>query len=88
MPNGGVPLHMVMNLKEAPGAVLHCKGAEIRLYERGDWEANHAEGTAIASLSQNEALVLARFVAYWLNPSAARAPILYKHADVDVQFDY
>jgi hypothetical protein len=79
---------MVMNLKEAPRAVLLCTGAEIRLYERGDWEANHAAGTAIASLDENEALVLERFLAHWLDPSAVSAPIIYKHADVDVQFDY
>jgi hypothetical protein len=79
MPNGGVPIHLVMDLDEGSGAVLHCKGDDVRIFERAYWELIHADGTPIVSLSRGEPLVLARFPNYWIDDPESR-PVLYRHA--------
>ena len=87
MPNGGVPVHMVMTPKGGDGTVLHCEGAAMAFYRGEDWAASHANATPLVRLDEDEALVLARFLSYWLHePSGAE--VLYKRAGVDVAFDF
>jgi hypothetical protein len=39
MPNGGVPIHMI--LRPATGGwVVHCHGTEMRLIEETEWDAS------------------------------------------------
>lgn len=88
MPNGGVPIHMVMIPKGGNGTVLHCRGAEMRFYRGEDWERSHTEATPKVVLDKDEALVLARFLSYWLHDPSRANEVLYKRTGVDVEFDF
>ena len=37
MPNGGVPMHMILYPKDGSSYILYYKGGEMRLYDRNVW---------------------------------------------------
>lgn len=86
MPNGGVPLHMVLEPVDSPAWVLYSRGAELRLISREEWEQNGANATSDVSVRPAEALVLARFLRYWLNDEE-NGPI-YDAGGVNATFDF
>lgn len=86
MPNGGVPMHMVLTPTEKSAVVLYCKGAELRLISKADWDAQQANATPLATLTPKEGLVLERFLRYWLQDTE-NGP-LYHEQGVGAEFDY
>ncbi len=86
MPNGGVPMHMVLTPAQGAGVILYCKGAELRIFSRDDWERQGVDAAPLATLSKAEGRVLERFLRYWLN-DAGEGP-LYHEQDVGAEFDY
>lgn len=62
MPNGGVPMNMVIRPRGS-SIVIECRGAEVRIFDRAQWETGGAE--PIAELSTEDAGALAWFLAYW-----------------------
>ena len=86
MPNGGVPTHMVMKPKVGDGAVLHCETTTLSVYRSDDWINSRTDATPVTRLDRDEALVLARFLSYWLHDDGV-GDVMYKMAGVDVAFD-
>ena len=86
MPNGGVPTQMVMTPKVGDGTVLHCNGAELSVYRGEEWAENHSAAAPIVRLDRDEALVLARFLSYWLQDDEG-GEVLYQRQGVEVAFD-
>jgi hypothetical protein len=86
MPNGGVPLHLVLHPLDKSPYVVHCQGADLRVVPREAWERAGAGAAPILSLSAEGARVLERFLRYWLR-DAGDGP-LYEAPGVDVAYDY
>jgi hypothetical protein len=65
MPNGGVPIHMA--LKPSDGeVVLSCQGASLRVIPWDEWRERKHAGRELCRLTRAEAMVLQRFLRYWL----------------------
>lgn len=86
MPNGGVPRHMVLATATEPPAVLHCEGSTLRVFAKADWDEYKGNATPLAVLTADEALVLERFLRYWL-PENQEGPI-YHRSGVQVAYDF
>lgn len=86
MPNGGVPLHMVIRPRGSGVSVLYCQGADVRVVARADWERLGVQAGPVLVLGRAEAQVLERFLRYWLQDHD-EGPI-YRHPDVDVEYDF
>ena len=85
MPNGGVPLNMA--LKPAGAShVFYCRGPELRVFERGEWDEHGPDGTAVVSLTAAESGSLAWFISHWASPSNIRPG--YNNPDVEAEFDF
>ncbi len=87
MPNGGVPMHMVIRPKGNSQAVIYCRGSNLFVVDKAEWEAKQSAGEALLKLDDDESLVLERFLTYWLEPRSAEG-VLYKREGVDVVFDF
>lgn len=66
MPNGGVPLHMLMRPKKGQDVVVYCKGAELCVIAKEEWGKSKHKAKPLLALTHEEALVLERFFRYWL----------------------
>lgn len=86
MPNGGVPIHMVLKPQSSDGQVIHSHAGEVRVVSKREWEQSGANGAATLSLTKAEALVLERFLRYWLHDKED-GPI-YRQPGVDVLYDF
>lgn len=70
MPNGGVPLHMILHPQDGSPYVLYLKGGVTRLYDRAAWEQHGADAPPLLELSAKEAAAIAWFIRYWLGEDA------------------
>lgn len=86
MPNGGVPMNMILTPRQQSGVVLYCKGPELRVISKADWDAQKGQATPLSTLTPKEGLVLERFLRYWLQ-DADNGPLYHEHG-VDAEFDY
>ncbi len=66
MPNGGVPLHMALFPQANKEVVIYCKGTEMQIFGRQDWDTNGSLATPIERLSPNEVIALVGFLEYWI----------------------
>ena len=67
MPNGGVPLHMVLEPKHSSEWVVYCRAATINVYAKDEWHARGSAGTPVLSVDEKEARALVGFLGYWLH---------------------
>ena len=86
MPNGGVPLHLVLHPTDKSPYVVHCRGAELRMVPREARERAGAGAAPVLSLSPEEARVLERFLRYRLRDTGDGP--LYEAFGGDVAYDY
>lgn len=66
MPNGGVPIHMVLTPSQGSKVVLYCEGTELRIISKDDWDAQKRKANPLAVLTPEEGIVRERFLRYWL----------------------
>lgn len=85
MPNGGVPLHMVLKPKLGEGYVFYAQGKALHLITVDEWEKHGREATPLLSITPAELRVLASFVLHWAGDESARP--IYSWLGVDVEFD-
>ena len=88
MPNGGVPLFMLIEHEDGEHSIL-CKGTEVEVRKHGN---------PILRIDGEHARALASFLRYWFNPSGYSSPPEFpcdsdptSHALVygpDVAYDY
>ena len=88
MPNGGIPIHMVLKPRSSKDTVVYCHGAEVKVFAAENWENSHASADPVLTLNRDEALVLERFLKYWLEGEVAGEGVLYRREGVDVEFDF
>ena len=74
MPNGGVPIHMVI---ESGAIVIYCHAAQVQVFSADAWHQNGSEGIPLATLDPEDSGVLAWFIREWageelLQPSYRR----------------
>jgi hypothetical protein len=86
MPNGSVPLHMVIRPKGSDTSVLYCQGANVRVVPKDEWEKHSVQAASSLILNAAGARVLERFLRYWLQDHGD-GPI-YRPPGVDVDYDF
>ena len=87
MPNGGVPMHMILYPKDGSPYVIYCKGGEMLLYDRNVWDQEKASGTPLCTFTEVEGAAIAWFLKYWLGEHALR-PGYDMHGTVNTEFDF
>jgi hypothetical protein len=65
MPNGGVPMHMVIE-PDGASLVIHCAGPFVRVIDAREWDERKGDAEPLATLPPEQALALSRFLRYWL----------------------
>lgn len=85
MPNGGVPINMVLFPKDGHIAIF-CHAGEMKIYSRPDWEVKGVDATPLASFSESEAAAIAWFLQYWLGSGNLKPG--WSMTGIDAQFDY
>jgi len=70
MPNGGVPMHMVLYPSDGSPYVLYLERGVLRVYERATWETEKSSGRPILVLTEAEDAALAWSVRYWLGDAS------------------
>jgi hypothetical protein len=85
MPNGGVPMHMVLYPKDG-GFVFYCRGGELRIVARDAWDRQKGDAPALCALTKAEAGALASHLGYWLG--ALVRPGHAMRRDVNAEYDY
>ena len=86
MPNGGVPMHMVLHPKDG-GLVFYCRGAELRIVARDAWESQKSAAASLCTLTKAEAGALASHLRYWLGEAPVR-PGHTMRGEVNAEYDY
>jgi hypothetical protein len=86
MPNGGVPIHMMLRPKASDTHVIYCHGSELKMIPNEEWELAKSKGRPDLVLDRQEAQVLERFLRYWLSDTGD-GPLCHE-PDVDTEFDY
>jgi hypothetical protein len=86
MPNGGVPINMVLRPKAQSEYVVYCHGAELTIQREADLSAE-GNREPVLVLDREEALVLERFLRYWLGDEGS-GPLSARSSTVDCVFDF
>jgi hypothetical protein len=87
MPNGGVPMHMILYPKDGSPCVLYCKGSEMHLHDRNVWERGKVDGTSFYTFTEAEGAAIAWFLKYWLDEHALQ-PGCDVCGTVNAEFDF
>lgn len=85
MPSGGVPIYMLLRPKKGKGHLIYCHGAELKVFSQVEWEMSKSNGEPILALDKQEALLVERFLRYWLTDDGD-GPI-YQQRGTDVSYD-
>ena len=83
MPNGGVPMHMVLRPQSSRAHVVYCEGARMKIFTKDAWDQR---GEPEVVLDEKEAKAVQRFLRYWAQDSGENP--LAREAGVDIEFDY
>jgi hypothetical protein len=77
---------MAITPRDGSAFVIYCHGAEMQVLHKGEWEAQRRRATPIIKVDREEALVLKRFLRYWLGDDG-QGPI-YRPRSADVVYDF
>lgn len=86
MPNGGVPMHMVLYPKDGSEIVIYCHAGDLKIYTRKAWDEIKSQAQPLATLSESEGAAIAWFLRYWLGDG--RLAPGYNMRDVNAEFDF
>jgi hypothetical protein len=70
MPNGGVPIHMILYPRDNSPYVLYLKGGAMSLYHRDAWDREGINGKPLTTFTADEGAAVAWFLKYWLGDDA------------------
>ena len=97
MPNGGVPISLILRPKESD-VVFHCKTSdEITIYDKAEWEekiTSLARGgpkeimKPIAQLTRNEVWSIVAFVNAWYTYLEGSVPKISEIHSKEVDFHF
>jgi hypothetical protein len=86
MPNGGVPMHMILYPKSGE-YVLYCRGGELRIIARDAWQREKWAAAPLVTLSSAEGAALAWHLRYWLGEDALH-PGYDMRNEVQAEYDF
>jgi hypothetical protein len=87
MPNGGVPITMILRPK-AGDVVVVGHSATVTVYPRQAWEAEGVRAAPIFEMTGAEGRVLAKHIAYWAGgASHGSSRVDDARERVDVEYD-
>lgn len=86
MPNGGVPIHMMLYPRQGSDVVIYCHAGEMRIFSRKDWEVKGVHANPIAIISESESAALAWVLKYWLGDERLKPG--YRMSDITAEFDF
>lgn len=87
MPNGGVPMHMILYPKDSSSYVIYCNGGQMSLYDRASWDRKKAKAKPLCTFTREEGAAIAWFLKYWLGDSMLR-PGYNMRGAVNAEFDF
>jgi hypothetical protein len=77
---------MAITPRDGSSFVIYCHGAEMQVLPKQEWEAQRTRATPMIKLDHEEALVLERFLRYWLGDDG-RGPV-YRPRNAEVVYDF
>lgn len=86
MPNGGIPMHMVLHPRDGD-VVIHCQGGEMRIISKDEWGRDGVKAATICTLSNPEGAALAWHLRYWLGEAALK-PGYRMGSEVQAEYDF
>ena len=87
MPNGGVPLHMVLHPKDMTPFVVYCRGGELSVVAQDKWDRAGAAAKPLFRLNKDEGAALAWFLSYWIG-NAALKPGYQMRDLIEAEFEF
>jgi hypothetical protein len=86
MPNGGIPLHMILKPSLGEGYVFYARGSTLHLISADAWAKHGPEAVPLLSITPDELRVLAAFIQHW-SDGTNTGPV-YSAPGVNVEFDW
>lgn len=86
MPNGGVPIHMVLRPR-AGSVVIYCVGGAMAVFDRAAWDSQGADAAAIFRLTEAESAALAWQLKYWLGDARLQPGYHMALGAIDADYD-
>jgi hypothetical protein len=86
MPNGGVPIHMVLYPATNQNFVVCCEGSKMMVFEIKEWQTQKQNKTPIISFSVDEARALTWFLKYWIGDDKLKPG--YQIKGINTEFSY
>lgn len=86
MPNGGVPMHMLLFPAKNKDYVVYCQRNVLQIFTRQEWDQNKAQAHPIVELSSSEGKAIAGFLKYWIG--GHDIPACHPDQDVNVVYDF
>jgi len=87
MPNGGVPLHMILRPRDGT-VVIYSKGGTLQVYSAEDWRRQKSAATPLCSLTESEVSALAWQLRYWLGEARLQPGYKMPRQSIDVEYDF
>jgi hypothetical protein len=87
MPNGGVPIHMVLYPKDNSPYVIYCKAGQMSLYDRDAWDREGIKGKPLCVFTGDEGATIAWFLKHWLGDDALQ-PGYSMRDRVNAEFEF
>ena len=87
MPNGGVPIHMILYPKASPAYVIYARAGILRVYDRSAWREQKSQAAPLLELNDAEGGALAWFLKYWLGEATIR-PGYDMQDRINAEFDF
>lgn len=88
MPNGGVPMHMVLYPTDGAHTVVYCHAGIVQIYDRAEWDANKSKGVPRLTLTEPESAALAWFLRYWLGEARLQPGYNMRRGEINAEFDF
>jgi hypothetical protein len=86
MPNGGVPMQMVLYPSDGT-VVFYCHAGEVRVIQREAWDRAKAAAASLCTLTEAEGAALAWHLRYWLG-EARLQPGYEMGREVVAEYDF
>jgi hypothetical protein len=87
MPNGGIPINMLLRPRKSRDVVIYCHLQFVEIFRADDWPKRYeAEARPLITLDSDEGAALAGFLRYWIGEPAGEP--VHAGRGINVEYDY